>query len=240
MRKTLVLLAASLLLPSAVMAEEPPLTEPAEITEEAAAPGSADIDKTPMEVGKTEKDKTVLPAGQTGGDFLETAENTGRVREKTWEIQADYMEHHFYRHRHIDNYSIHAYRKMGSHGSISWYQGLTATWNNGYITEHGRHRSSDSWGIGPSVMGRWERRISGKLYGSLDVSGSLLFYNKAFPAGGRAYGFMWRYGPRLTYKYNDRDSLSMAYLWMHCSNGMEKRNPGYNAAGCSLAWSHTF
>lgn len=237
MRKTLALLAASLFLPAAIMAAEPPKVETAAVTTGPSARDSGEESSEPEEPVPIAKEAAVQDGGKT---TAETTEKTGRVKEKTWEIQADYMEHRFYRHRHIDNYSIHAYRKMGSHGSISWYQGLTATWNDGYITDHGRHRNSDSWGIGPSVMGRWERRLSGKLYGSVDVSGSLLVYNKAFPAGGRAYGFMWRYGPRLTYKYNDRDSLSLAYLWMHCSNGMEKRNPGYNAAGYSLAWSRTF
>lgn len=208
-------------------------------------PAAAAVEVTGTKAPDAYPEVTSMPAEtSTAPEISEkTANETdtlGRIPKKTWEIQADYMKHWMFKHRHIDNYSVHAYRYMGNHGSVSWYQGVTFTVNDGYRTseDDDTHRDSDSWGIGPSVMGRWEKHLTGKLYGSIDATGSLLFYNKAFPAGGRAYGFMWRGGPRLTYKYNENNALSVGYLFMHCSNGMKGRNPGYNGKGFSISYSH--
>ena len=75
---------------------------------------------------------------------------------------------------------------------------------------------------------------------SIDGTGSLLLYNHAHPADGRAYGFLWRIGPRLTYHYTSRDAVSLAYMFHHSSNGMKDHNPGYNGVGFSLGYEHRF
>ena len=157
----------------------------------------------------------ILPAG------VAMAENNENDVRNTWEIQYDSMHPCIFNDRHISNDTIHIYQKMGQRGTISWYRGLTVTDNHGTLTDDDKvTRNSDAWGAGPS--------------------GTLMFYNKAFPAGGRAYGFMWRTGPRLTWKSGEKDSFSVGYTIMHCSNGMKSRNPGYNGNGFTVAWSHQF
>jgi hypothetical protein len=255
MNKIILAAASFALLGTAVGASDLTSTETDAHVQAVAAEESAEADSEVQAVStddsaETDSDAEAASAEESDEDTedslsydendSEEIDETGRVPQKTWEIQADYMEHHFFSNRYIDNYSLHAYRYMGHHGTISWYQGFTITRNDGYITTDHRHRDSRSWGLGPSVMGRYERHLTGKLYGSFDATGSLLFYNDAFPAGGRAFGFMWRFGPRLTYKFNEDSSISAGYLFMHCSNGMSDRNPGYNAKGISIAYSTVF
>ena len=180
----------------------------------------------------------LLPvSGVLAEDSGNSTENEDR---STWEIQYDSMHPCIFGDRHISNDTVHIYQKMGHRGTLSWYRGLTISDNHGHLTDDDVWRKSDAWGVGPSVMGRYEHKLTGKLYGGVDATGTLLFYNKAFPAGGRAYGFMWRTGPRLTWKSGDKDSFSVGYTIMHCSNGMKSRNPGYNANGLTVAWSHQF
>ena len=169
------------------------------------------------------------------------AEDSGSEDRNTWEIQYDSMHPCIFGDRHISNDTVHIYQKMGHRGTLSWYRGLTVSDNHGHLfDDDDAWRKSDAWGAGPSVMGRYERKLTGKLYAGVDATGALLFYNKAFPAGGRAYGFMWRTGPRLTWKSGSSDSVSVGYTIMHCSNGMKSRNPGYNGNGLTVAWSHQF
>lgn len=163
-------------------------------------------------------------------------------RKKAVEVQLEYMDHRLFNNRHIDNYSIHVYQEWKKNGSVSLHKGLTLTRALGYLTKENdpRHRDSRAVGIGPSFMLRWQRHLSGKLYGGIDATGSLLFYDKAFPADSRAYGFMWRTGPRLSYKWNEDNSLTLGYSIMHCSNGMKTRNLGYNGVGFMLGYQHRF
>ena len=125
-------------------------------------------------------------------------------------------------------------------GALSLHYGLTFERATGYTTEDDIWRDAEAVGFGPSYMMRWTKHVSGKLDGSVDASGSLLAYNHAHPGNGRAYGFLWRIGPRLTYHYTDRDSLSLAYLFHHSSNGMGTHNPGYNGVGFSLGFTHWY
>lgn len=156
------------------------------------------------------------------------------------EIQAEYLDHRFYDDRTIDSYTVHVFEKVKQNGSISLHRGLTLTRATGYNTEHHRKMDSNAWGIGPAAMIRWERPLSGKLYWDLEGSGSFLIYDRAFPARGRPWGFMWRIGPRLTYKFGSHNALSLGYMLMHSSNGMGHKNPGLDAVGFSLGYVHSF
>ena len=111
---------------------------------------------------------------------------------------------------------------------------------HGYTTEDNIRRDSDAVGLGPACMIRWARPISGKLYGDLEFSGSFLIYSKAFPAQGRPWGFMWRIGPRLTWKYTKNNSFSLGYMFSHSSNGMKTKNPGHHSFGFSIGFNHNF
>lgn len=156
------------------------------------------------------------------------------------EVQLEYLDGRFFKKRNVDLYNVHVYRQYKELGALSLHYGLTFERALGYTTEDDIWRDAEAVGFGPSYMMRWTKHVSGKLDGSVDASGSLLAYNHAHPGNGRAYGFLWRIGPRLTYHYTDRDSLSLAYLFHHSSNGMSTHNPGYNGVGFSLGFTHWY
>ena len=155
-------------------------------------------------------------------------------------MQLEYLEGRFFKKRDVDLYNVHVYRQYKELGALSLHYGLTFERTTGSTTEDDIWRDAEAVGFGPSYMMRWTKHISGKLDGSIDGSGSLLVYNHAHPGNGRAYGFLWRIGPRLTYHYTNRDALSLAYLFHHSSNGMSTHNPGYNGVGFSLGFTHWY
>ncbi len=159
---------------------------------------------------------------------------------RPYEIQAEYLEGRFYKDRRIDRYNVHLFERIRERGSVSLYRGLTLARMTGYTTENGIWRDSEAWGIGPALMIRWEKPISGKLSGALESSGTLEIYNHAHPAGGRAFGFLWRVGPRLKYRFTDQEALSLGYIFHHASNGFGSHNPGYNGIGFSLGYHRSF
>ena len=163
-----------------------------------------------------------------------------QVMAKNVEVQAEYLQHRMFDDRFINNYNLHLFQKAHEHAGLTFHRGLTVTRAHGYTTEKGIHRDSNAVGLGPAAMIRWERPLSGKLYGDLELSGSFLIYNKAFPAQGRPWGFMWRVGPRLTWKYTKNNSFSLGYMLSHSSNGMKNKNPGHHAVGFSLGFNHNF
>ncbi|MBQ9697131.1 MAG: acyloxyacyl hydrolase [Acidaminococcaceae bacterium] len=159
---------------------------------------------------------------------------------KNAEIHVEYLQHRMFDDRFINNYNIHLFQKAHEHAGLTFHRGFTVTRAHGYTTEDNIHRDSNAVGLGPAGMIRWERPVSGKLYGDLELSGSFLIYNKAFPAQGRPWGFMWRIGPRLTWKYSDANSVSLGYMLSHSSNGMKTKNPGHHSIGFSLGFNHNF
>ncbi len=156
------------------------------------------------------------------------------------EVQLEYLDGRFFKKRNVDLYNVHVYRQYKELGALSLHYGLTFERALGYTTEDDIWRDAEAVGFGPSYMMRWTKHVSGKLDASLDASGSLLAYNHAHPGNGRAYGFLWRIGPRLMYHYTDRDALSLAYIFHHSSNGMGSHNPGYNGIGFSLGFTHWY
>ena len=159
---------------------------------------------------------------------------------KNAEVQVEYLRHRIYARRFIDNYNIHVFQKAHEHAGLTFHRGITFTRPQGYTTEDNSRRDSDAVGLGPACMIRWERPISGKLYGDLEFSGSFLIYSKAVPAQGRPWGFMWRLGPRLTWKYTKNNSFSLGYMFSHSSNGMKTKNPGHHSFGVSIGFNHNF
>ena len=191
----------------------------------------------------TAKPDTVASATKNAEKPAKTVKTKAKAQKKatrTWEVQAEYLEGRFFKKRHIDDYNLHIYQKNREVNHIGIWYGLTLSRPVGYTTEDNIYRDSEAVGFGPSVMLRWERPLTGKLHGSIDGTGSLLFYNQAHPGDGRAYGFLWRIGPRLIYQATDTDAVSLGYLFHHSSNGMHSHNPGYNGVGFSLGWTHTF
>ena len=144
--------------------------------------------------------------------------------------------------RQVDNYNVHVLQKMHEHRALTFSRGLTFSRATGYTNRkyEGIFRDSNAVGFGPAGFLRWEQNISGKFYANWDVAGSLLIYNRAHPAQGRAYGFMWRTGPSFTWKYDGEDSVTVGYYVSHVSNGMRAHNPGYDTMGFSLGVNHKF
>ncbi len=156
------------------------------------------------------------------------------------EVQLEYLHHGYFEEREIDTYNVHVYQKFKQNGSVSWHKGLTVTRAVGYNNDDGRHMDSNAVGLGPSLMARWEKPVSGKLSASIDGTGSLMFYDKAHPAEGRAFGFLWRVGPRLTYAFDQKDSISVGWMFSHSSNGFKHNNPGYNTVGFDVGYNRSF
>lgn len=187
-----------------------------------------------------------VPAATAEGKSPETASRPETDKDlakpqKEVEVQLEYLQHRFFKNRHIDNYNIHLYKKWKSIHALSIYGGVTITGATGYLVDDdqpGVQKNSDALGIGPSFLLRWEKHLSGKLYADLDASGSLRIYGKAHPADGRAYDFLWRIGPRLTYRCTENTAISLGYMFAHMSNGWKNHNPGYNGVGFSLGFQH--
>jgi len=151
------------------------------------------------------------------------------------ELDWDYFNPVRFPNRYIDTVSLHVLEKISQENNRSVYRGITVTRPYGYIIDNNQQsEDSSAVGIGPVYMVRNERKLSGKLYEAFDMSGGFILYDKAFPYGGRGYDFMWRMGPRLNYKISENSSINVGCTFMHVSNGIKARNPGYNGAGISM------
>ncbi|WP_255448701.1 acyloxyacyl hydrolase [Selenomonas ruminis] len=161
-------------------------------------------------------------------------------KERAVEVQLEYLEGRWFARRDIDLYNLHVYRQYKKVKDVSFHYGLSVTRPLGKTTDDDIARDSEAVGLGPSYMMRWEKNLSKKWSASIDGAGSILAYNHAHPANGRAFGFLWRIGPRVTYHFTASDSVSAAYLVHHASNGFKTHNPGYNGGGLSLGYRHAF
>ena len=173
----------------------------------------------------------------------EVEEPTTQRFEDANEIQLEYLSGNAFNQRNVNNYNVHYFEKVTDSGAMSYWRGLTFTRAVGYTNpkkDGGIHHDSNGVGLGAAFMLRWDKELSGKLHGSLDFTGSLMLYNKAHPYDGRAYGFLWRLGPRLTWQFREDDSISLGYSISHFSNGLRKHNPGYNTLGFSVGYTHSF
>ncbi len=171
------------------------------------------------------------------------AESDKKIFEHANEIQLEYLSGKPFKWRNVNNYNVHYFEKVTDNGVMSYWRGLTFTRAVGYTNpkkDGGVHHESNGVGLGAAFMVRFDKRLSGKLHGSLDFTGSLMLYNRAHPYDGRGYGFLWRLGPRLTWHFRDTDSISLGYAISHFSNGLRRHNPGYNTMGLSLGYIHSF
>ena len=167
---------------------------------------------------------------------------TNEEKNRRAEIQADYFQHRGER-RYINLYNLHVFRQYKEMHGMSLHWGLTVTRPVGSWAEKDAptvRLDSGAVGVGPSYMVRWTKPLGKKWEASLELTGGLMVYNKVHPAHTRNYDFMWRIGPRLTYHFNDRNALSIAYLGHHVSNGQRTKNPGYNGIGVSIGYRYTY
>lgn len=156
------------------------------------------------------------------------------------ELDWDYLTHVHFKDRYIDTVSLHILENISKKNNRSIYRGITITRPYGYINENQQTEDSSAVGVGPVYMIRNEKKLSGKLYEALDMSGGFIVYDKTFPAEGRYYNFMWRIGPRFIYRIGENSSVNIGYMLMHVSNGFRTHNPGYNAQGVSLDFVTNF
>lgn len=157
------------------------------------------------------------------------------------DIEADVLQHHAFRDRYIDTVNVHVWEKASQKGIWEVDRGLTVTRATGYVNfQGGRHMDSNAVGIGPAIRLKGEKRFAPKWSAAMEGSGAFLMYNRAFPAGGRAYNFMWRIGPSLAYHPNKDTAVSAGWTFMHVSNGLKTRNPGYNGAGLTAGITFSF
>ena len=164
------------------------------------------------------------------------------VQDKKAEIQMDYLQHRGER-RFIDLYNLHVFRQYKEMHGMSLHWGLSVSRAVGSWAEKDRPNvelDSSAVGAGPAYMVRWTHPLGKKWEASFDFTGAVLVYNDMHPAHTRNYGFMWRVGPRLTYNFNDRNALSVAYLGHHVSNGQRTKNPGYNGVGVSVGYRYSY
>ena len=162
--------------------------------------------------------------------------------DKKAEIQMDYLEHRGER-RYIDLYNLHVFRQYKEMHGMSLHWGLTVSRAVGSWAEKDTpdvRLDSSAVGAGPAYMVRWTKPLGSKWEASFDATGGVLVYNDVHPAHTRNYGFMWRIGPRVTYKFNEKSALSVAYLGHHVSNGQRTKNPGYNGIGLSIGYRYTY
>ncbi len=169
---------------------------------------------------------------------------TAADSDKAWELEAEYLHGSSFKNRRVNVYNLHYFQKgkdIGKGFSLSYGGTLQrATGENATAEHKDIYGNASAVGLGPAVLLRYEYPISGRLTGSIDATGSLLFYNEAHPYDGRAYGFLWRIGPRFSYHYTDKDAITIGWSFHHSSNGMHSHNPGYNGNGLLLAYTHGF
>lgn len=187
---------------------------------------------------------------------LDAAEKDGRgweVGERPLRLSVEYLEPTD-ESRDIQTVNVNAYvliteiKKAG----LSIYGGLTASYGDGDITQlegdvnAGTLREvnlgSEAAGIGPGILVDLRLLRVSRFSLHADGSGSVIIYNREFPAGGDYYNFMWRGGPVLRYVAGSTLEIGLGYWWMHVSNGqgLGPQNPSYDARGPGLEISLSF
>ena len=180
----------------------------------------------------------VLPETQAGREIIVELQELGPV-ERARQIHTANLDLLF-RIRRFDT------------PDFTFYGGFTVSRSRGNLTrrtgssEAGTLRDepfdSAATGAGPVLAIRAEFAHGGNVWASLDGSAGVLLYDRDFPTGASRYAFMFRYGPTLSYRLNDRRVLSLTLRGMHVSNGqgINNHNPQYNAAGLGVQFLGTF
>ncbi len=175
----------------------------------------------------------VLPEMRAGREIVVELEELGP------------LEHN----RKIHTTNLHFLFRMKSLdiGDFKLYGGLTLSRARGTIsyrtdTLGDESFASNASGAGPVLAARVELARGRNLSASLDGSAGVLLYDRDFPAGASRYEFMFRYGPTLSYRLNDRQDLSVTLRGLHVSNGQgfNPHNPEYNAIGLGVQFLGAF
>lgn len=157
------------------------------------------------------------------------------------EVEAEYLSP-MHSSRRLQTESISALKNFwtSESGNFTYYGGLTLTHAWGVINRNHLEYDCSANGIGPAFLVRYQPWQGERWSLACDFSGAFILYNEDFPAGGDMYNFMWRFGPKLTYKISERSSINFGYKFMHVSNGQRDHNPAYDSRGPSLGVAFTF
>jgi hypothetical protein len=121
--------------------------------------------------------------------------------------------------------------------------GVTATRARGSIVqlegsfEAGTLRSqtldSPAWGAGPTVGATLKVLEIGPTRLNLEASGSVMAFDRSFPAGGTWYNGMVQAGPSLSVDLDRKRNLTVGARWAHLSNGqgLGAHNPSFDGRG---------
>jgi lipid A 3-O-deacylase len=143
----------------------------------------------------------------------------------------------------LTNVSWFFARKSIVPGRLDLNLGATATRAKGSITqlkgsfEDGTLRTetldSPAWGLGPTVNANLRVFDVGAARFNLDVSGSVMLYDRGFPSGGSWYNGMVQAGPSLQLRFEKGRSLTVGTRWTHISNGqgLGAHNPSFDGRG---------
>jgi hypothetical protein len=133
-------------------------------------------------------------------------------------------------------------------GRLTLKLGATASRASGRIEqtsgsfEDGTFRAetldSAAWGLGPTVGASLRLAQAGRATLALDASGSLMFYDRAFPSGGTRVNGMLQAGPSVSWDLSRGGNVTLGARWLHISNGqgLGAHNPAYDGRGLYAQW----
>ena len=180
----------------------------------------------------------VLPETQAGREIMVELQELGPV-ERDRKIRTTNLDFLF-RIKRFDTPDFKFYGGL----TVSRSRGTLARRTGSFVAGTLEDETFDSaaTGAGPVLAIRTELGHSGNVSASLDGSAGVLLYDRDFPAGASRYEFMFRYGPTLSYRLNDRQTLSLTFRGMHVSNGQgfNDHNPEYNAMGVGVQFLGVF
>ena len=180
----------------------------------------------------------VFPETQAGREIMVELQEFGPI-ERERRIRTTNLDFLF-RIRSFDTPDFKFYGGL----TVSRARGTITRWTGSSQAGTLKEETFDSaaTGAGPVLAVRVEFARGGNLSASLDGSAGVLLYDRDFPPGASRYEFMFRYGPTLSYRLNDRQELSLTLRGMHVSNGQgfNPHNPEYNAIGVGVQFLGAF
>jgi len=187
---------------------------------------------------QTQEKANVLPETQAGREIMVELQELGPV-ERVRQIHTANLDLLF-RIRSFDTPDFTFYGGFTVSRSRGNLTRRTGSFEAGTLTDESF--DSAATGAGPVLAIRTEFAHGGNVRASLDGSAGVLLYDRDFPAGASRYAFMFRYGPTLSYRLNDRRVLSLTLRGMHVSNGQgfHTHNPEYNAIGLGVQFLGAF
>ena len=180
----------------------------------------------------------VLPETQSGREIMVELQELGPV-ERDRKIRTTNLDFLF-RIKRFDTPDFKFYGGL----TVSRSRGTLARRTGSFAAGTLEDETFDSaaTGAGPVLAIRAEFAHSGNVSASLDGSAGVLLYDRDFPAGASRYAFMFRYGPTLSYRLNDRQTLSLTFRGMHESygQGFNAHHPEHNAVGVGVQFLGVF